>query len=64
MWADEGKPGEAHALLSGIYAWFTEGFDTADLREAKSLLAELETRRRLPGTAEPSPDENGDEPSA
>jgi predicted ATPase len=64
MWADEGKPGEAHVLLSGIYAWFTEGFDTADLREAKSLLAELEARRPLPGKAEPSPDDHGDEPSA
>jgi predicted ATPase len=64
MWADEGKPGEAHALLSGIYAWFTEGFETADLREAKSLLAELETRRHVPGQAGPWSDENGDEPSA
>jgi DNA-binding winged helix-turn-helix (wHTH) protein/predicted ATPase len=64
MWADEGKPGEAHALLLGIYAWFTEGFDTADLREAKSLLAELETRRHVPGQAGPWSDENGDEPFA
>jgi predicted ATPase len=43
-WADTGKLREAHALLSDIYGWFTEGFDTADLSEAKSLLEELETR--------------------
>jgi predicted ATPase len=44
LWADTGKLKEAHALLSGIYGWFTEGFDTADLSEAKSLIEELETR--------------------
>ncbi|HWN17146.1 MAG TPA: hypothetical protein VNU02_25050, partial [Candidatus Dormibacteraeota bacterium] len=44
LWADKGNVKEAHALLSGVYGWFTEGFDTADLREAKSLLEELETR--------------------
>jgi predicted ATPase/DNA-binding winged helix-turn-helix (wHTH) protein len=44
LWADKGDVKEAHALLSGVYGWFTEGFDTADLREAKSLLEELETR--------------------
>jgi DNA-binding winged helix-turn-helix (wHTH) protein/predicted ATPase len=44
LWADRGNVREAHALLSGIYAWFTEGFDTADLSEAKSLLEELESR--------------------
>jgi predicted ATPase len=64
LWADVGKAGEAHAMLSAIFAWFTEGFDTADLREAKSLLAELETRRRLPEKAEPWPDKNGDEQPA
>jgi predicted ATPase len=64
MWADEGKAGEAHALLSGIYGWFTEGFDTADLREAKALLTELETQAPLPGKAEPPPDKNGDKQPA
>jgi DNA-binding winged helix-turn-helix (wHTH) protein/predicted ATPase len=44
LWADRDNVKEAHALLSGVYAWFTEGFDTADLREAKSLLEELEAR--------------------
>ncbi len=32
---------EAHDLLAEVYAWFTEGFDTADLQEAKALLEEL-----------------------
>jgi predicted ATPase len=38
----QGKQEEAHQLLSEIYDWFTEGFDTADLQEAKALLTELE----------------------
>ena len=37
----QGKRGEAHDLLADVYAWFTEGFDTADLRDAKALLEEL-----------------------
>jgi hypothetical protein len=37
----QGKKKEAHQLLAEIYGWFTEGFDTADLKEAKALLAEL-----------------------
>jgi predicted ATPase len=41
LWAGQGKAAEAHALLSEIYAWFTEGFDTADLIEARALLEEL-----------------------
>jgi predicted ATPase len=36
-----GEPGAAHDLLAPIYNWFTEGFDTRDLREAKALLEEL-----------------------
>jgi hypothetical protein len=36
-----GKRDEARAMLSEIYNWFTEGFDTADLKDAKALLAEL-----------------------
>ena len=44
LWADRGQPREAHALLSNVYGWFTEGFDTADLSEARSLLEELEPR--------------------
>jgi predicted ATPase len=42
LWASQDKAREAHALLSGVHAWFTEGRDIADLREAKSLLDELE----------------------
>jgi predicted ATPase len=38
-----GQSREAVALLAPIYGWFTEGFDTADLKEAKTLLDELET---------------------
>jgi predicted ATPase len=41
LWQQQGKPEEASQLLAPIYGWFTEGFDTADLQEAKALLAEL-----------------------
>jgi predicted ATPase len=41
LWQRQGKRAEAHALLADIYNWFTEGFDTADLQEAKTLLVEL-----------------------
>ncbi len=41
LWRDQGKVAEANALLAPIYEWFTEGFDTADLKEAKALLDEL-----------------------
>jgi class 3 adenylate cyclase/predicted ATPase len=41
LWQQQGKHAEAHALLTPIYAWFTEGFDTVDLQEAKSLLDTL-----------------------
>jgi len=41
LWQQQGKLGEAHQLLEEIYGWFTEGFDTADLKEAKVLLEEL-----------------------
>jgi len=41
LWQRQGKRAEAHALLTPIYDWFTEGFDTADLQEARVLLAEL-----------------------
>jgi predicted ATPase len=38
---DQGKLTEAHNLLAPVYGWFTEGFDTLDLKEAKALLDEL-----------------------
>ena len=41
LWQDQGRRCEARDLLSPIYGWFTEGFDTADLKEAKLLLDEL-----------------------
>ena len=37
-WQQQGKRAEAQALLAPVYGWFTEGFDTADLQEARSLL--------------------------
>jgi predicted ATPase len=41
LWQQQGKRDEAHELLAPIYGWFTEGFDTADLKEAKALLDAL-----------------------
>jgi predicted ATPase len=41
LWRDQGKRKEAHEVLAPIYDWFTEGFDTADLKEANALLDEL-----------------------
>ena len=41
LWQQQGKRTEVRALLAPIYGWFTEGFDTADLQEAKALLEEL-----------------------
>ena len=41
LWRDRGKRDEAHELLAPVYGWFTEGFDTRDLKEAKGLLDEL-----------------------
>jgi predicted ATPase len=41
LWQHQGKQEEARQLLAEIYDWFTEGFDTADLKEAKSLLEQL-----------------------
>ena len=41
LWQRQGKRIEARELLAEVYGWFTEGFDTADLQEAKALLEEL-----------------------
>jgi predicted ATPase len=41
LWRDQGKVSEARKLLAPVYGWFTEGFDTRDLKEAKALLEEL-----------------------
>jgi predicted ATPase len=42
LWQRQGKTAEARQLLGDIYGWFTEGFDTADLKAAKALLEELD----------------------
>src|SRR5262249_3538974 len=41
LWQQRGKRQEAHDLLAPVYGWFTEGFDTADLKDAKALLDAL-----------------------
>jgi predicted ATPase len=41
LWQQQGKQDEARELLAPVYGWFTEGFDTADLREAQTLLDKL-----------------------
>ena len=41
LWRDQGKAQQACELLSPVYGWFTEGFDTRDLKEAKELLDHL-----------------------
>ena len=41
LWRDQGKQDEARDLLTPVYGWFTEGFDTRDLKEAKALIEEL-----------------------
>jgi predicted ATPase len=43
LWRDQGKVQQARELLASVYGWFTEGFDTRDLKEAKALLEELAT---------------------
>ena len=41
LWQQQGKQQEAHEMLYEVYNWFTEGFDTKDLQEAKTLIEEL-----------------------
>ena len=41
LWGEQGRRAEARDLLAPVYGWFTEGFDTADLKGAKALLDEL-----------------------
>jgi hypothetical protein len=48
LWQSQGKRQDAHDLLAPIYGWFTEGFDTKDLLDAKSLLAELAPLAAVP----------------
>jgi predicted ATPase len=41
LWHDQGKARQARELLAPVYGWFTQGFDTRDLKDAKALLQEL-----------------------
>jgi predicted ATPase len=41
LWRDQGRRARARDLLAPVYGWFTEGFDTSDLKQAKALLDEL-----------------------
>jgi len=41
LWRDQGKPQQAREQLAPVYRWFTEGFDTRDLKDAKALLEQL-----------------------
>ena len=41
LWGEQGRRTEARNLVAQVYGWFTEGFDTLDLKEAKALLGEL-----------------------
>ena len=43
LWRDQGKREAARELLAPVYGWFTEGFDTRDLKDAKALLEDLGT---------------------
>ena len=47
LWRHQGKIVEAQQMLAGIYGWFTEGFDTADLQKAKALLEELSLNPKI-----------------
>jgi predicted ATPase len=51
LWRDQGKRTEAHDLLAPVYGWFTEGFDTPVLQEAKALLDELSGGPAIRATA-------------
>jgi predicted ATPase len=50
LWLDQGKRAEAHALLAPVYGWFTEGFGTPVLQEAKALLDDLADAPALPAS--------------
>jgi predicted ATPase len=41
LWSEQGRADEARRLMNAVYGWFTEGFETPDLRRARSLLARL-----------------------
>jgi len=43
LWRSKGRPQQARELLAPVYGWFTEGFDTLDLKQAKTFFDELAT---------------------
>ena len=47
LWQKQGKGDEAREMLAGVYGWFSEGFDTPDLQEARALLEELSEASRF-----------------
>jgi predicted ATPase len=51
LWSERGRRTEAHDLLAAIYGWFTEGFGTPDLKEAKAVLDDSGVRDGLSGVA-------------
>jgi predicted ATPase len=55
LWRAQGKVQQARELLAPVYGWFTEGFDTRDLKEAKALLEELATLDASIGHVRPGP---------
>ena len=54
LWREQGKHTEARDLLAPVYGWFTEGFDTPDLKDAKALLDELSGAQDRPAEGCPS----------
>jgi predicted ATPase len=52
LWQQQGRREKAHQLLAPIYAWFTEGFDTADLQEGRALLEGIRRKFSFVGPAE------------
>jgi predicted ATPase len=53
LWQTQGRHAEAHMLLAGIYGWFTEGFATADLQAAQTLLKALKDEPQNGGSKTP-----------
>jgi hypothetical protein len=47
LWRDQGKRRQAYDLLAPVYRWFTDGFDTLDLKDAKALLDDLPSKDKV-----------------
>jgi predicted ATPase len=50
LWQRQGKECAARELLNNVFTWFTEGFDTVDLRDARALLSELGAMKEVSGS--------------